>query len=252
MSSVFCRIFLSVFAVAWLAAGCSSTQSPETGGPENIFNLAKSAYADEDYLEAQRLFDVVKLQYPASQFADDAQYYLAEINFKREEFLLSAFAYNQLRRAYPNSEYYKEALFKAALSYYQLSPSYDRDQEYTKRAIQTFADYQMLYPGDSLANESTAKIRELRNKLAEREFSTAELYIKLNSPKSSVIYYDAVIDEYPDTDYFEQAVARKAEALADLGRSDEARRTIEQYLQTFPQGRFRGRMEEIAAQIPRK
>jgi outer membrane protein assembly factor BamD len=248
----FPQFIFCVLVFSWLASGCSSTQTPEAGGPENIFNLAKSAYADEDYLEAQRLFDVVKLQYPASQFADDAQYYLAEINFKREEFLLAAFAYNQLRRAYPNSEYYKEALFKAALSYYRLSPSFDRDQDYTRRAIQTFADYQMLYPGDSLSNESTIKIRELRNKLAQREFSTAELYLKLDSPKSSVIYYDAVIDDYSDTDYFEQAVAGKAEALAELGKSDEARRTVDQYLKTFPQGRFRGRMEEIAAQIPRK
>ncbi|HYF02659.1 MAG TPA: outer membrane protein assembly factor BamD [Patescibacteria group bacterium] len=252
MPSVFIRILLSIFAVSWLLAGCASTSTPETGGPENIFNLAKSAYADEDYLEAQRLFDVVKLQYPASQFADDAQYYLAEINFKREEYVLAAFAYTQLRRSYPNSEYYREALFKTALSYYQLSPTYDRDQEYTRRAIQSFADYQMLYAGDSLANESTAKIRELRNKLAQREFSTAELYLKLESPKSAVIYFDAVINDYSDTDFYEQAIAGKAEALSQLRNTEEARRTVDLYVKNFPQGKFRGRMDELAAQLPRR
>ena len=61
-----------------------------------------------------------------------------------------------------------------------------------------------------------------------------------------------MIDDYSDTDYYEQAFAEKAEVQAELGKSEEARQTIENYLKAFPQGRFRGRMEEIAGQIPRK
>lgn len=203
---------------------------------EQIFEEARTAFEKENWIESQAQFDVIKLQYPTSAFADDAQYYLAEINYKRSEYILAAFNYSMIRRSYPNSPYAKIALFKAAESYAQLSPSPDRDQDYTRKAIQAYNEFQAVYPVDSLALVSLSRIQDLRNKLAERAYETATFYITTQSRKSALVYFDAVIDEYADTKYLEPAMIGKLQILAAQGKTDDARALIDKYKKILPNG----------------
>ena len=219
-----------------LLASCSSTKAPEVQTAETIFNKAMEKFKKEDWEEATQLFDVLKLQYPASAFADDAQFYLAEINYNRSEYILAAFNYNMVRRLYPSSEFVKTSLFKAAMSYYQLSPTFDRDQEYTFKAIDAFQDYQTLYPKDSLYTQAGKYIDELREKLGRRAFSTAELYEKLETSKAVLVYLDIVIEDYSDTKYFEPACFKKVETLYNTKKYDDALNFIEFYSKKFPAG----------------
>lgn len=245
------RIFRrSLLALAMiLTISCGSTKEPINGTPEEIYNFAVKAYNDEDYQTAKKYFDVIKLQYPASQWADDAQYYMSETNFKQEEYILGAFNYNLLRRVYPASPYSKISLYKAALCYEQLSPSYDRDQEYTKKAIETFQEYQYLYPEDSLYKEASEKIKDMRNKLAHRQYSTAVIYRKLGSPHSSLIYYDEVINNFDDTDYFEPALFGKIDALYEMRRYEQIKGIANLYKAKFPDGANVGRIDDIMEKV---
>jgi len=220
-------LILLATCLSLLLASCSSpdkARGPATA--EDVWQRGKTAFDDNDVVEAQAQFDIIKLQYPASQYADDAQYYLAEINFKRGEFILAAFNYSLVRRSYPSSEFAKTSAFKAAECYNQIAPPMDRDQEYTKKAIQAYSEFQSIYPQDSLALVSLERIADLRGRLAERYLSIAQQYDALIAPKSSLIYYDAVIDEYPDTKQYEVALAGKLDILLRQKKYDEARTVI--------------------------
>ncbi len=234
-----------VVLIAVLAISCSSTDSSRPRTAEEMYEKAMKLFEDEDWQEANQLFEVIKLQYAASQYADDAQFHIAEINFNKGEYILAAYNYNSLRRTYPTSKYYKTALFKAGLCYYELSPPYDRDQEYTVKAIETFQDYQMLYDGDSLSKKAGEYIDELRDKLAHRAFFTAKLYLKLHSPKSALIYFDIVIEEYPDTQYYETAHYEKIKILATTYRAEQLNLAIKKYKALFPNGKYIKEIERI-------
>ncbi|MBX3044105.1 MAG: outer membrane protein assembly factor BamD [Candidatus Kapabacteria bacterium] len=234
-----------VFAII----SCGGMKTPENLNAEQVFNDGVKLFENGDYLEAKQYFDIIKLQYPASQYADNAQYYLAEINYKRSEYILAAFNYSMLRRVYPGSPYSKESLYKNALCYFQLSPSYDRDQEYTTKAIESFMEFQYLYPDDSLNIESGKRIAELRDKLAYREFFTAELYRKMESPRASVIYYDAVINNFSDSKYYEDSYIGKIEALYFMKRYDQAVSIIRAYSTQFPNGKATSRNNQIVKEI---
>lgn len=229
---------------------CNTMYDATGKSPDDIFVQAKKRFDDNDLIEAQRLFDIIKLQYPASQFADDAQYYIAEINFKRKEFIVAAFNYNYVRRLYSQSEYAKSALYKAALCYVELSPPFDRDQDYTRKAIVALGDFQREYPKDSLAEVAATQIKELRDKLGEREFRVAEQYRVLLAPKSALVYYDAVIDDYSDTKFCEPAFVGKVEVLTQLKRSDEALAACALYKRFFPKGELAEKMEALKNAIP--
>ena len=241
------RILLLITITLFIYA-CKSSDSTKPRSAEEMYNKAIKLFNDEDWEEANQLFEVIKLQYAASQYADDAQYHIAEINFNKGEFILAAYNYNSLRRTYPTSKYYKTALFKAGLCFYNLSPPYDRDQEYTVKAIEIFQDYQRLYAGDSLYNKAGEYIDELRDKLGHRAFFTAKLYQKLHSPNSALIYYDIVIDEYPDTQYYEQAFYEKIKILSATYRMEELSLVIKKYKTLFPNGRYINEVEKIEKQ----
>lgn len=229
------KIYILLFVLLIFVISCGTTREFDSSNPESIFKAALAYHNDEDYTEATRLFNLVILQFPGSQWADDAQYYQAENSFKKEEFILAAYYFNRLRKQFPGSTFYKDAVYKTALSYYRLSPPYDRDQEYSQKAIEYFQEFQYLFPQDSMYKDCSDKIMELRNKLAYREFFTAELYRKLESPNSSVIYYDVVINKYADTQYYEPAFFGKIEALIFMKKRKEAESMILAYKNNFPQ-----------------
>ncbi len=244
-------IMLNMLTISILCS-CSSGETINYRDPESIFKAGIAALNDNDYLEAQKMFDIIRLQYGTTQFADDAQFYLAEMNFKKKDFVIAAFNYSMVLRNYPSSEYSKRALYNSALCYFELSPPSDRDQEYTKKAIQAFSEFQAVFPTDSLAGEANKNIVSLRNKLGEREFNTALIYRKLFSWKSALVYYETVIEEFTDTDFYEPAYLGKVEVLKEMRRYDDARITIENYRKKFPKGKLLGEILTVETSLPAK
>lgn len=216
-----------IAALGIVLASCTSAEGAKKSKTvDEIYDEAKAAYDDNNWLEAQAKFDVIKLQYPASQYADDAQYFLAEISFQRSEYIMAAFNYNQLRRSYPSSEFVREAMYKAALCYDKISLPADRDQENTRKAIMAYTDFQSMYMRDSLGLEAIRRIRDLRDRLAERYWQAAEHYLRTYARRAALVQYDAIIDEYPDSKWLEPALVQKIDVLIQLQRNDEARAAI--------------------------
>lgn len=245
----------SILVILFLTAlvgntGCGSSEGAgHVRTADDVYAEGVEEFNGGDYLEAQKLFDIIKLQYPASQFADDAQYYMAEINYKKGEYVLASYNYNLLRRAFPSSPYAKEALYKASMSYLQLSPDQQREQSYTKQAIRSFSEFQAFYPDDSLSVEAGKHIVALREKLAERDFSTAELYVKLDYPRAALIYFNQVISEFADTQFIEPAYVGRLKMQIRLKQLDDARETMRLYKQQFPQGEHRDEVMQMAANL---
>lgn len=226
--------YILITYVALLFIGCGASIPTDLSNPESIFNSGVKYLENEDFPEAKRMFDLIVYQYPASQFADDAQFYQGELSFNKGEYILAAFNYNRVRKQYPSSIYVKDAVYKTALSYYKLSPTYDRDQDYTHKAIEALQEFQYLYPDDKLYSEVSEKIQELRNKLAYRDLFTAQLYMKMDNPRSSIIYYESVINSYSDTDSYEEAFLGKIGALVYMKKDIDAESMIIAYKSNFP------------------
>ncbi|HMD14622.1 MAG TPA: outer membrane protein assembly factor BamD, partial [Bacteroidota bacterium] len=194
----------------------------------------KQKFQNGDYLEAISDFDVIKMQYPGSGVADSAQFYLGECHFQRGEYLLAAEEYQTLKRSMPASGLVPLAQYKIALCFYNLSPKSSLDQKYITRAIDEFQTFIEYYPKEEQVPDAETKIKELNNRIAQRLYETASLYMTMEYYKSAVIYYNTVAEKYFDTPYAEPSLLGKVKALVSRKHYDEAKINIEKFFEKYP------------------
>lgn len=235
--------------IASSLVSCSSKEVAAGLSAEERFQRAKALFDEGEYLEAIQEFNVITLQHPGSAVAAEAQYYLAEARFRRKEYLLAAYEFQTLRRNMPASTHVPEAMYKVGLCYYYLAPKSRLDQQYTRRAIEELQAFVEYYPTSEYAADATDKIRELTNRLARKDFETAELYARMDYTKSAIYYYDIVIEKYHDTEYAPLAYLAKIELLMGKKKYREAKAEITKFLEKYPNSVLRARADRLNAQI---
>jgi len=246
------KIIFSAGLLFLLFWGCSSSIDVTNLSPEDRLQNAISLYNDEDYEEAANEFEAILLQYPGSAIIDDAQFYLGMTRYQRKEFIIAAYEFSKLIKNMPASSLVPDAQFTLAESYYQLSPNYNLDQTYTKKAIteyQAFIDY---FPLNEKVHDAEQKINELNTKLAEKEFTIAKIYEKMDYYTASLKYYDFVVDTYHDTPYGPKALYGKIMLLLERDKEDDALKDMKRYLQLFPDDENSSEIEELKTSLEEK
>ncbi len=239
---------LSIAAVALLLVGlvgCGSSNEIANLPVEERYSRAKALFDEESYLDAINEFTVVTLQYQGSQFAADAQFYFGECRYNRHEFLLAGFEYGVVKRSYPASPRVPEAQYKLAMSYYMLSPKSSLDQQYTRKAVDEFQTFVEYYPKNPLADDASAKIRELNTKLAKKLYDAGLQYVKLERYKAAIQYFDNVIEKYHDTEFAPLAFLDKTEILIDRKRYSDASLELARFYKRFANSVLRARADAL-------
>ena len=240
---------LPLAIITLILFACSSTKDTTNMTPEDRLDYAKSLYDQEDYEEAIKEFDAIILQYPGSAIVDDAQYYLSMSRFNRGEYILAAYQFSRLIKGMPSSEFLADAQFMLADCYYELSPNYTLDQKYTKKAIEEFQVYIDVFPLNQKVTEAEAKIKELNDKLAKKDYETARIYEKLQYYTAAIMYYDDVMEVYHDTQFAPLASYNKINLLVNRERNYDALTEVNKFLEKYPTDENFKDVEKIKASL---
>lgn len=203
-------LLLCSFVLSFLTLlnGCSgSGESTSEWSTEQRYERGIERMNQEDFLGAIIHFETLLLQDPAHELADDAQFQLGEAYFGQEEYYTAAFQYSRVLTEFRGSSYYKRALFMTGECYHELSPRFERDQKRTNQAIKQYEAFLQYFPNDSLAAIAGSRISDLREKLAQRDYTVAESYLNRENYQAAEIYFQRVIDLYADTRFAEDARA---------------------------------------------
>jgi outer membrane protein assembly factor BamD len=250
-SVIFFQLFFAT--IIFLLFACGTTKIPANLTAEERLELAMKLFNKGDYYEAKTQFRIITLSYSGSTIADKAQFYLGESHFNMKEYILAASEYERLIRVYPNSEYVDDAKYKLGLSYFELSPKYSLDQEYTMKAQRQFQEFLEDYYTSDLTPQVSKKLMEIRNKLAKKEFSSAEQYRKMGVYTSAIIYYKLVLDKYYDSKFAARAQYWVGECHRKLKQYEEALTALKLYVEKYPKddniAKARERISEIANQL---
>jgi len=225
-------IFISVVIFGW---SCSSSIDTVNLSPEDRLKNAIRLYEDEDDEEAVKEFEAILLQYSGSSLVDDAQYYLAQTRFLRQEYIIAAYEFSKLIKNMPASTFVADSQFMLAECYFELSPNYNLDQTYTVKAIEEFQAFIDFFPLNEKVQDAEARIHRLNIKLAEKDFTVAYIYEKLDYYTASMKYYDKVVETYHDTKYAPKALFKKIMLLMEREREDEALTEMKKFMLLFPE-----------------
>ncbi|MBI3189319.1 MAG: outer membrane protein assembly factor BamD [Ignavibacteriales bacterium] len=245
-------IYLFIGLISVIIIGCSSSDLTKNMSAEERFAIGKQMFEEEDYLEAKKEFEMIKLQFPGSSVADDAQYYLAECYFMREEYLLASEEYKSIKRSLQGSPYLPLAQFKIAMSFYNLAPISYLDQEYTLKAIDAFQTFIEYYPTNDSVSVASAKIKELNTRLAQKDFDSAEMYMQLGYYKAAAYYYNNVAEKFHDTPAAEPSHFGLVKALIARKKYDDAKKEVEKFLEKYPRSQFKSDAESLKKDIDEK
>jgi outer membrane protein assembly factor BamD len=243
-------ILLSITAAFFWS--CSSSVVVNELTPEEHLKYAIELYEEEDYLEAVKEFESILLQYAGSSLIDDAQYYVGLTRYQREEYIIAAYEFSKLIKNMPASSFVADAQFMLAECYYGLSPNYNLDQVYTKKAIEEFQVFIDFFPLNERVHKAEAKINELNEKLAMKNFTVAKIYEKMDYYTASMKYYDYVVETYHDTEYAPRALFRKIMLLMEREREDEALTNMKKFMLLFPENEEAEYIREIKESLEGK
>ncbi len=203
---------------------CAAKKATIGGGTiAETFQSGMDYLEKENYLKSEETFTFIIYNDPGGAYADDAQFYLAETYFAKDEYLLAISEYDRLIRRMKNSSFVEEAFWRKAEAYCELSPDYRLERDMTDKALRYLFDFIEIYPDSKYRKGAEARVLEMREKLAKKSLETALLYNTLREYESAIFYYDSLIEEYSSTTLYASARLGRAEALVALERWDEAR-----------------------------
>ena len=172
------------------------------------------------YDKAVEIFEQIVAQAPYGEYGDRAQFRLGQTQRKLGDYGAAMKAFEKLVHEYPNSSLVEEARYNAAFCAKQLSLKPAYDQASTDQAITWFEEFLATHPNSELQEEATRSLQQLRGYKAESFFAVAEFYARQRKWVSAALYYRRIIDQYSDTSWAGQAVA-KLTALEQAGRIDK-------------------------------
>lgn len=212
-------------AVLMFFFGCGSVPSIPND-PEAILAKGDKYFEEEKYFQSAELYMGFTSRYPGHDRSDYAQFRLAESYFKDGDYPLASVEFQILISNYNYSDYVDDALFKIGLCFYHESPNARRDQQKAYDALSRLDQFVLTYPNSPLVEEARKYVKLLHAKLAEKEFYNGHHYFKRKKMRAALIYFDKIIENYKDNEYWARAVYYKGVILQERGETEEAKRLL--------------------------
>lgn len=221
---------LAVVCAAALLGGCVGGMPKVPASPNAVLERADDYFRRGKEREAIALYGQYIERYPGHERVDYAQFRLAEGYFKTEEYGLASVEYQILIANYGYSEWVDDAVFQLGVCSWLEAPRYPRDQQKSIDALGRFNQFLLTYPDHLRAAEARDYIRKINAHLGEKAYSAAKWYYRQHEPKAALVYCEKIIREYPDNEFWAQALLLKGQILADRGDTEGA---IQQFTQVI-------------------
>ncbi len=199
--------YLVIVALSWLLTSCSSTPEIDTSTPEGGYKLGEKYEKDERFEEAIAQFSTVKNKHPYSKLATEAELRIAEIHFKREEFVEAQNAYQVFKEMHPSHPKIDYVTYRLGLSFYsQLPTTIDRDLAVAERAILYFDEVVQSFGSSQYVKDAKEHKAKSLKMLAEKEWYVGNFYFIRYKYESALGRFEALLDRYPGLGYDAKAL----------------------------------------------
>ncbi|WP_026617769.1 MULTISPECIES: outer membrane protein assembly factor BamD [Ensifer] len=194
----------------------------ETDPPEVLYNQGLANLNAGKTTEAARKFEAIDKQHPFSEYARKALVMNAFVAYRNGQYQDAINATNRYLNLYPQSEDAAYAQYIQGLAYTKQIPSVTQDQRPAARAIEAMQAVVDKYPDSEYVDDAQAKIRFARDQLAGKEMQVGRYYLERKEYLAAISRFRTVVEQYPNTNQVEEALARLVEAYYAMGVTAEA------------------------------
>lgn len=245
---------LAVIAGLLALAGCGGGRSPEAdtaaatpqaegASPQQIdsmYRLAEGEVRRGKWGEAIKHLERVLLEFsPGDSRIPQARYWLGEAKFGTGSHLEAAREFRRVSDETPNDRLAPEALLRVGDVYTDLWRRPELDPSYGQTALATYQELLNRYANSRAAPRAQARITELQERFAYKEYRAALFYFKLKAYDSAILYLKDVVATYPRSAIAPDALVKLVEAYQRLGYQEDVRETCD-YLRRFHPNAVRG------------
>jgi outer membrane protein assembly factor BamD len=213
---------------------------------------ALSLYERGRFGRVSTILSEVKLQCSGHQVIDTALYYNGKALLETKSEGEAKNEFQRLIQDFPNSPFYEEAHFLIGYCSYLESYPPDRDQSITREAIRELREFAEQFPQSEFADSARVYLKKCRGKLAQKEYNNARFYERIGEYEAAVIYYQSLIENYPESELILQAELNLAEALIHVNRTTEAKAVVDELSDETVHKEIRQRIIELYKKIEKK
>lgn len=224
---------ISLLFLLVMASSCNEYQKVlKSPNVDYKYEKAVEYYEAGEYEKAYPLFDELLVLFRGSEKAADVYYYYAMCSFEVEDFILAAYHFKNFAKTFPTHPKTEMAYYMVGYCNYLESPEYSLDQDYTYKAINDLQLFANLYPSSDMLLSANELIDELRAKLERKSYEKALQYFHMEYYQSAVVSFNNVIDDFPDTEYREEAMFRKCLAAYRLAEKSISEKQLQRYIES--------------------
>jgi outer membrane protein assembly factor BamD len=217
-------------------AACGPKRAPLTElTAEDLWGRGIEAYNGEDWDGAIRYFDRFALVGGTDPRTYQARYYSAQAHFEKDEYVTAAAEFARLATDLGRHDQADDARFGACRAYEELSPDPQLDQEYTRAALDHCGALVEYFPDSEFAGPAGEIVDQMWDKLAEKVYSSGDWYRRRRAYDSALLYFEDVVEQYPQTRWAPRALLRMVEIYGILEWDEEREETRSRLLREYPQ-----------------
>lgn len=206
-----------------LFVACASSPELDTNTPEGGYKLGEKFEKDERFEEALAQYSNVKNKFPYSKLATEAELRIAEIYFKREEYIEAQNAYQVFKEMHPSYARIDYVTYRLALSFFnQLPSTIDRDLSVAERAILYFDEVVQTFGKSEYVKGAQEHKEKALKMLAEKEYYVGYFYLIRDHWESALGRFEGLLVRYPKLGFDAKALygaATSAYQTKDLGKA---------------------------------
>lgn len=228
------RAAFALLAAAALG-GCALFRTPPPPTVDTAYATGMEAYQAGRYRRAAEFLG----QFVAASGADPrlkgALMALGRSHLETREYVTAASDFLRVATEFPSDPEAREARYGLCQAYHALAPRPQLDPEYTSAAITYCESFASIYPGSPEAQQALAWVTELRGRLAEKQYQNGFFYFRRGLYDASVVYFNDVLTNFPDTPAAPRALLRLVEGYGRMGYREEEAAARQRLLRDFPQ-----------------
>jgi outer membrane protein assembly factor BamD len=196
--------------------------------------LAEIEFRDGDHEEVQRVLNRLFVAFPSYQRTPEARLLLADSYFADEQYITAASEYRRFIDRYPGDTRAPVAAIGLCKSSAALSPEIQRDQSLTEDAELVCRNVATDYGGTPQGEEAARIAGDMRLKLAQKQYMIGAYYFRRKYWDSSIMYWDWVERDYPETVWAPRALLGIMRAYEKIGYQDLVEETRKKILDSYP------------------